>query len=471
MGAAGEGGAGGAGAPSRAAWLASLFCGLSSAAWLAPGLGAIATPYWDEGFYLTDARRLFRAGGLLNNPEHPPLGKWLLGLGIQLTGDDAAGRRLAPLVATVVLLAALPLVLERAGVVRRGAPAWLLAMPSLFLVLDPLVLVTARIATLDAVLDTFYVGSVLALAVSFAPTTDERGASIARVSASALCGLALGTKWTALTLLPLLAAACVVRDGEHFRIVPRRVAELFAPLVVAYVACFALPGAMRFGEHAFPISDGPLDPDAGFIVRFVTLQLRMIGYHTYYFASEWRSAWYEWLVARQPLWYAAEAHGADVRVVAAIGSPLAWGAGLAATIACLVVAVRERLAAPFVIAAAPVLQLALWAVALRMTFIYYMSAILPFYALALAWCTSEALARRPALRGPWTAVLVALAAGSLAWLLHVRPLVRGEPLSEEALRAYEASPAGPLVFHDAFPLDRMLGLVRGDGYRGARLDD
>ena len=123
----------------------------ASALWLGADLGTPATAYWDEGFYVTDAHRFFD-GGPLENPEHPPLGKFLIGLAIELAGDTPFGWRLASLVAVVLLVASLPLWLEPMGLVGPKAPRWILAVPSVLLLVDPLLYVTARIATLDALL-------------------------------------------------------------------------------------------------------------------------------------------------------------------------------------------------------------------------------------------------------------------------------------------------------------------------------
>jgi hypothetical protein len=61
--------------------------------------------------------------------------------------------------------------------------------------------------------------------------------------------------------------------------------------------------------------------------------------------------------------------------------------------------------------------------------------------------------------------VVALLTSGVAWHAYVLPLLRGEPLDERALRAFAASPAAPLIFHRAFPIDRVLQLAR-DGTFG-----
>ena len=52
-----------------------------------------STPYFDEVHYLPAARALLELSHLAN-PEHPPLGKELIALGIALFGDRPLGWRI-----------------------------------------------------------------------------------------------------------------------------------------------------------------------------------------------------------------------------------------------------------------------------------------------------------------------------------------------------------------------------------------
>jgi dolichyl-phosphate-mannose--protein O-mannosyl transferase len=450
----------------RARWGLAAVAGVAALAVFAPGITRFAEPIWDEGHYLTDAYRMFRGGGLLN-PEHPPLGKVLMGLGMLAVGDDALGWRVVSLAASVLLVAVLPLTLEAAGVVRPDAPRWVLLVPSALLLADPLVSTHARIALLDAPEALFYTGA--ALAWMMALHRDGATASRARVVAGALAGLALATKWTAWTLLPPFVVSCVVRDGAQFRVDWRRALEVASPAALSYVASFAVPGAMAFDAHAFPAVDGPLDPSQPFPLRLVVLHWRMLSFHTYYYASEWQSCWCEWLVARQAVWLTAQAEGDALRIVAALGSPAWWPLGFLAMGTCAIVAVRRGALVPAALAAFPVLQLLLWALALRMSFLYYALTMLPFLAMALAYGISEQCARSPANARPALAATVGVLCVAAAWSVYVDPLARGTPISERELRAYCEGAAGAFVRHDAFPADRVIDLARAGAFGAARI--
>ncbi|MBN8614903.1 MAG: glycosyltransferase family 39 protein [Deltaproteobacteria bacterium] len=459
--------------PSRAAWITSALLAATATPWWGWHLGRPARPYWDEGFYLTDAHRFFRPDGLLTNPEHPPLGKWLFGLAITIAGDDAFGWRVTSLIASVLLVASLPLWLEPLGIVRASSPRWLLALPSCVLLVDPLVYSTARIAMLDAVLVLFYVSAALALVLSCTEGISPERARRARIAAGVLAGLALGTKWTALTLLPIFFVANVSLEAGHVRFRRRMLAELFAPCALVYLACFALPGATSFDLHAFPQTDGPLDPSLPWPARVAIVHARMVTYHTYYFRSDQSSRWYEWLIARQALDYTVRHEGQLVRVIAAIGSPVTWIVGELATLGVLVAAVRERHRATLLLVGFPLMQLAFWAVVLRMTLLYYMTAIVPFFALALTLAIAQRLDvatdRAKSLSRVSIAIAALLSLG-VGWHVYVLPLVRGDALREEELTALARGPFGAFLFHDAMPVERVIDLARSDGFGAARLD-
>lgn len=438
--------------------------------WLGEGLDQSAAPYWDEGFYITDARR-FLAGTPLLNPEHPPLGKWLIGLSIRVFGDDALGWRMPSLLAITASITTLPLWLERLGLLGRQPPRWLLFLPSLFLLTDPLIFTTARVATLDAMLTAFYVNAALALAWSHVAPSSEQ-ARRARWLAGTLTGLALGTKWTALTLLPFCLVPCVRVDGKNVHVDGAAMRQLFIPLGLTYLGSFALPGATHFDLHAFPQIEGPLDADLPWPARVVLLHWRMVRYHTFYFQNDMRSAWWEWLIARQAVWYSVRVEGNEVRAIVAYGNPLTWTLSALALGGAAVAAWRVRDRALALVACFAFAQLALWAVVPRMTFLYYMSSIIPFGAVAGAallarWrATSAADASR---RVPVAATFLLVLAA--AWQLHTLALARGDPMSMAALESHASGPWAPFLFHDAMPLPRVLEIVRSTGFGAARIVD
>ena len=163
---------------------------------LALRLVNLATPkgfVFDEVYYVDGARDLLKYGVEVagNKPEfivHPPVGKWLIAGGIQIFGDNEFGWRFATAIVGTILI------LLFARLVHVLFYSTLLtAMGAGLMAMDGLVLVHSRTALLDLFL-TFFV----LLAVYLWHRQRHWYAGIA-------IGLAMGTKWSALYFLVLIA--------------------------------------------------------------------------------------------------------------------------------------------------------------------------------------------------------------------------------------------------------------------------
>jgi 4-amino-4-deoxy-L-arabinose transferase-like glycosyltransferase len=167
-------------------------------------VAALAT----RGWHFFDRRVVDRV--FADNAEHPPLGRWLLGLAEFLklgepdvTGTHVMSARLAPALAFAVLVG---LVTHAAGgrygpAAGFGAGFALLAMPRLF--------AHAHLAALDTFLCLFWV---LALLAAEAALRGRRPVIALAVAGLAL-GLALLTKIHAWFLLPIVLVWACVRLG------------------------------------------------------------------------------------------------------------------------------------------------------------------------------------------------------------------------------------------------------------------
>ena len=113
-------------------------------------LGRPGTYVADEGFYARDgcwyvhhSSRLCGIDGE-QTPEHPPLGKWLIGAGIRVFGFTPRGWRMASAIAGVATVAVL---FALAAELLASTAAALLAAG--LLAVEPLSVVQSRMATLD----------------------------------------------------------------------------------------------------------------------------------------------------------------------------------------------------------------------------------------------------------------------------------------------------------------------------------
>jgi dolichyl-phosphate-mannose--protein O-mannosyl transferase len=188
---------------------------------------------FDEVYYACDAHNLIRygvehataSGGAFctstDDPAfvvHPPLGKWLIGLGEKAFGFDTFGWRFAAaLFGTLTVL-----LVVRIG--RRMTGSSLLGgFAGFLLALDGLHFVQSRVAMLDVFLCFWVVATFGALVVDrdqvrtrLASLPDPRMASLGlrpwRLLAGACAGAALATKWSGIFPLVVMAVLSVTWD-------------------------------------------------------------------------------------------------------------------------------------------------------------------------------------------------------------------------------------------------------------------
>jgi dolichyl-phosphate-mannose-protein mannosyltransferase len=209
---------------------------------------------FDESYYVNAARVLLgwtvdpaahyagATAGLDPNIEHPPLGKLLIALSMQVFGDNGIGWRVPSVIAGMAALGAVY------GIVRAaGETAWLGILVIAFLALENLTMVHARIGTLDM--------------LSLAPTLV--GAWLALRQRWALAGvfLALGllVKLTALYGLLAILILIAIRIADRWRL-ERRIAlvDLRPAITVTLVSGVLMLAGLwaldaRYTRYANPV--------------------------------------------------------------------------------------------------------------------------------------------------------------------------------------------------------------------------
>lgn len=154
---------------------------------------------FDELYYVDGAKDFLKFGVETtgNKPEfivHPPVGKWLIACGIKIFGNNEFGWRFAVAIVGTLLI----LLFARLVHVLFYSPL-LTAIGAALMAMDGLVLVHSRTALLDLFL-TFFV----LLAIYLWHRERHWWTAIA-------IGLALGTKWSALYFLAILAFVSLYR--------------------------------------------------------------------------------------------------------------------------------------------------------------------------------------------------------------------------------------------------------------------
>ena len=379
---------------------------------------------------------------------HPPLGKWLISLGIRAFGFNPLGWRIAALAAGVLTVALLYLLARRLLGTMPGA-----AMAAGLLAIDPLHFVHSRIAMLDVFVTLFIVASFLFLVIDRDHCEAAGGDSSAHggqsilsrqwlIAAGLAAGAAAATKWVGFLALVGVAVLSVLwaasrqatetlRERLGAAVRNQRwqlvVAMVIAPLVV-YVVSFA--GRIDGPVLSWPWAHG------SWARNFLYAQRAMLQYHLELeYPGPYTSPAWSWPLIRRPVVYFQEASEGRYREILALGSPVVWWASLPA-VAYLGIRVAQRRrasdAAVVVVGGFAVLYLPWLPVITERsyTFLYYLLPAVPFMCLALATVVTPWVRSRRG--GAIVAVFCALA---IAFFAFFYPVLTATPLSKQAAEA------------------------------------
>jgi dolichyl-phosphate-mannose-protein mannosyltransferase len=411
---------------------------------------------FDEGYYAIDACGLVfgngppcHASGLLaDTPVHPPLGEWLIAIGIRIFGFRSGGWRLASLAAGVLTVALLFLLAK--ALTRSTVAA---AVASGLLAIDFLHFVHSRFAMLDIFVPFFAVAAFLFVVydrrgnddVVPSPTGPKWVRRLSRrrwrLAAGAALGGVVASKWSGIPFLLVVPAMTLAWElGRRSWMVGRErwadtlreegpsfgVAYVVVPLAV-YVLSYA--GRIQGALLAAPWSRG------SWVREFLAAQRHMVAFHLsldqphLYASSPW-----SWPFLKRPIVYSFRPRGLQYEVVVALGSPLVWGAALAALVYIAVRWVRRhRDSGESVILAGFAAGWCMWLVlgpVRQTTFLYYLLPSVPFMCLALGY-----VAARVVPRGIGRAAVAAFAAGAIALFAFFYPVIAGVPLDQDDWRA------------------------------------
>jgi dolichyl-phosphate-mannose-protein mannosyltransferase len=409
--------------------------------------------YFDEVYYVDDARDLIARGVEQGFAVHPPVGKWLIGAGIWVFGDSSFGWRAASAAAgtlTVLMVYLAGLRLFR----RRGVAA----LAALLLAVDGLAFTMSRIAMLDAMLTLFIAtGFWLLLAdrdrlwegIDEADVADPerplpRRPHARRWLAGIAFGLALATKWSAVLAIGAAGVFVLVAEyawrrklvGTIWRAWWRPLGSVALTLVVApavvyvasYTSWFVNVEHSRVAER---LCDGE---DCRYSVPDLARawggeQAEILRFHRELQAEHpYRASPRTWLVMSRPVAYyyescpAERAAGGDCVVapgnaaeIVGMGNPALWWLTLAAYPLLWWFAISRHDWRAWTLLAFVAFQYLPWLATARPAFLFYMTPVVPFMALALAYAAWRTAQRSALLRWVPSAV-AALAVGAfLFW--------------------------------------------------------
>ena len=341
---------------------------------------------FDEIYYAKNANSLITNGVELNSTNqaefvvHPPLGKWLIGLGIKLFGNNEFGWRISAAIigtASIVLIYLIAL--------KLFDSIFLASLASAFLALDGLNLVMSRVALLDIFLMFFVL-----LAAYFLLSNQYWLSAIA-------IGAATGVKWSGAYLIPifLLISINFVRSGLIKQLVIRLTQFILTPILIYLTTWLGWIITNKGWDRNWAANQSDsFIPD---VVRNLWhYHSEILNFHTglndehSYSANPW-----SWLILGRPtsFYYQTPAGcGATscAQEILAIGTPLLWWAAtisLAVTIGFWLKQ-RDQISS-FILTGVVVTYLPWFFFQNRTMFSFYAVTISPFLILALVYMISK----------------------------------------------------------------------------------
>ena len=433
----------------RQDWIALIIVTLAAAITRFVGLDDPKKLVFDETYYAKDACWYVNASSSLCEVNHevthvhPPLGKWLIGLGIRLFGHDSFGWRVAPAVAGIVTVALLYLLARKLLRSTVGA-----TVASGLLAIDLLHLVQSRTSMLDAFVPMFGIAVILFLLydrdrmIRDGPT--ERMALLDRpwrLAAGIAAGFAVASKWSGGFFIVLAIVLTIAweftarRDRERER--PLLAAlKSEAPSVMAWLVIVPILAYSLTYVGRLPEPNQNCDEATGFWAnRLVQQQGCMFDFHrgleTHH---SYESPPWSWIMLKRPVSYYFETQpDGDYQEIIATGNPFVWWPSVVALLFVAWRWIRRKglgmpegvILAGFVFTYGP--WLALGAISERnAVFLFYLLPTIPFMCLALA-CVATSIG--------WSweakAAIALFAAGAVGLFVFYWPLLVKAPLSQK----------------------------------------
>jgi dolichyl-phosphate-mannose--protein O-mannosyl transferase len=364
------------------AWVATIGVALIAAVLRLVGLASPKGKIFDEIYYAVDAHNLTIHGVEWNSQTgtggfivHPPLGKWIIGLGEVLFGYNDTGWRIMSVVAGVAAV----VIAVRLG--RRLFRSTVLGCAAgLLISLDGMEFVSSRVALLDIFLMVFTLAAFAALVLDreagrrrFLAALEATGEPTPRrtwrtvpwwrLAAGVLTGCALAVKWSAIWYLLLFLVLLFVWEAHTRKAAGVKHAWrdsildeigwtglFFFLTIVTYVSSWAgwLATDQGYDRHWLANNGHAEPPIIGALYNLYHYHVDILNFHTGLTKSHPYQSWpWEWLVLGRPVAYYYSnncPHGGTTcsAEVVLLGTPVLWWAFLPALVVTLWWAIAKR---------------------------------------------------------------------------------------------------------------------------------
>jgi dolichyl-phosphate-mannose--protein O-mannosyl transferase len=329
---------------------------------------------FDEIYYAKNAYSLISSGVELDQQGgsefvvHPPFGKWLIGIGIKLFGNNEFGWR-----SSSALFGSASVLLIYLIAKRLFKSEFLALSAALLMAVDGLSLVMSRVALLDIFLMFF-------ILLTFYFLLKENY----WLSGMAI-GLGVSTKWSAAFLIPVLLLLTIKIKEINLSQILKRVGQfVFLPMAIyftSWIGWFVSDKGWARNSGSNPISSL-----WNYHLEILNFHANLVEKHSYS-ANPW-----SWLVLGRPTSFYYESGnscgaGECAQEILAMGTPLLWWSAIIAVAITIGFYINtSNRSAEIVLAGFAGTYLPWFIFQDRTMFYFYSITTLPFLILALIYC-------------------------------------------------------------------------------------
>ena len=330
---------------------------------------------------------------------HPPLGKLLIALGIQMFGMTPFGYRFMGTFFGVLML--LPLYVLLKNMFGRTRVS---ICGSVLFAFEFMHFTQTRIATIDTY-GVFFTLAAFTFMWRWITSPYEEGLR-KNWRSLALCGLFFGfgcaSKWTVLYSGVGLAALWLLRVMIKFREygIQDYLAEFWGTVGLSVLFFVVVPVIIYCLSYIpYGLAVGMTMPGMLLSKDYYQLvwdnQVYMFTYHAGVSASHpYSSRWYQWLFDIKPILYYLEYNGNMKSAFGAFNSPLISWAGLLALVTTVIGFVKRRTPQSILVLVGYLSQVLPWVFISRITFAYHYFGGILFLTIAISYVFSELISRR-----------------------------------------------------------------------------
>lgn len=328
---------------------------------------------FDEVYYAKNANSLLTSAVELNGQGqaefvvHPPLGKWLIAIGIKIFGNNEFGWRFVAAIFGTLSILLLYLIVK-----KLFNSEFLSVTAALLMSLDGLNLVMSRVALLDIFLMVFILVTFYFLLINNL-----------WMSGFAL-GLALATKWSAAFLIPFIFLFLAIYNKVNFKAILKLISQFVVLPILVYI--------ISWSGWIFSVKGWARESGSNIFASFWNYHIQILDFHRgltekhSYQANPW-----SWLVLGRPTSFFYDSSGncgneKCAQEILAMGTPILWWSSIFAVAITFGFFIRnlERSAAIILFGFAGT-YLPWFFIQDRTTFYFYAVSTLPFLILSLIY--------------------------------------------------------------------------------------